>query len=237
MPPNSRINNEEKNKPCFHCYRKGHSKHVSCVNHGIVSCTSCFRVNVFSNKCNCKHPKRKQPSQILRIVGNDKFHKWYTDLELHDQNIPARLNPFINRSRINHQLATWWNYKQNKPNAKHDEIITIKIIKKGVHLKLLCDVVDSKEYIELGMDYMIQSGYSFTMEGITINSGLSPVLSSPFEKEFVYNLPTIGDDLRNYLQTKKFFLKRGRIVTPCLNSSDIRITVRRRSQSISSMNS
>lgn len=231
MPPRSRSNSIDDDKPCFHCFKCDHPRQTRCTNHGIITCTKCFRLNVFTNKCNCKSPKRRSPAQVLRIVGTTRLQKWYIDLELHDQNIPARINPCINRSRVNHQLANWWQSKRDESVYRDTNSLTLKTIRKGVSINIICDVVESDELIELGMDFMITTGYSFAIEGITINSEHSPILSSPFEKEYVYNLPTRGKDLRTYLQKRKFFLKKGRVVKSCLTSSNLTVTIRRRSQS------
>lgn len=232
MAPKQLSNHDGSSKPCFHCFKNDHSRKSKCPNYGVISCTSCFRLNVFTNKCNCKTRKQHQPLQVLRIIGNRNFQKWYIDLEVQNESIPARLNPCIARSRVSHEFADWLQSKTETSIYRDTNTITFKTIRKGSIIRIPCDVISSQEEcVELGMEVMMALGYTLTMEGISINSSYSPMMSSPYETDFVYNHLPLGEDLRKYLNRKKFFLKRGRTVKPSLRPSAITVTVRRRSPS------
>lgn len=199
-------------KPCFHCYKLGHSTEKRCTKNGLVSCTNCFQLNVFSKLCNCKNPKKPQPPQVLRKVGNPFSPRWYIDFQLHGTIIPALINTTISRCQVNAEFATWYQSYQADSVYQDAHTILIELQRKGKWFQITCDVVETqKDYIEVGTEFMTVSNYTFTMENVTIDSENAPVSSSPYEREFVYNLPTRGRDLRAYLNSKKFFLKKGRI--------------------------
>lgn len=225
-------------KPCFHCYRTDHSTEVKCTTNGVVSCTKCFRLNVFTAKCNCQNPKKKAPLQVLRFVGKRSAPKPYIDLLLHDEIVPALLNTSISTSRVNPEFANWWQSISTDSIYRDVNKIMIETVRRGLRMKIECDVNDSQEnYIELGTDFMTAAGFSLTLENMSIYSEHSPVLSNPNLLEYVYNLQTKGRDLRNYLNRKKFFLKQGRMRKPSfrLTKSSIRtVIVRQRRQSESS---
>ena len=215
-------------KPCLTCYQSGHTK---CTRNSIRACSSCFRLNVLSKRCNCNHPKRRNPPQLLRIVGSRFCHQWYLDVEISDTIIPALVNPSIKRSRVNNTLATWWQSTQ-RDSVYHDtDTIIIKTRRQGNTMEIPCDVVYAQnEFIQLGMEFLIAIGYTFTLEGVSISSHHSPILSSPYETDYIYNHSPLGDDLRQYLNQKRFFLKRSRIINVNLNSSNLTVTIRRSSQ-------
>lgn len=228
MTPKQLSNYEEGNKPCFRCFKTDHSRTSKCPNKGIISCSSCFRLNVFTNYCNCKNKKRHEPPQVLRIVGNQNFHKWYTDLHVQNEIIPARLNPSIVRTRVSHKFADWLQSKSETSIYRDVSTIMLKTVRKGSIIRIPCDVIPSQEeYIELGMEVMMTLGYSLTLEGISIHSNNSPVMASPYETDYVYNNHPLGEDLRRYLNQTKFFLKRGRTIKTNLHSSTITVTIRR----------
>lgn len=227
--PNSPIR-----KPCFHCYKTGHQQTHKCTNKGVIACTSCFRLNTFSNKCNCKDLKRRQAPQVLRIVGDNNSHKWYLDLEIHHQIFPAIVNPTIVRSRVNHTFADWWQSIMRNSVYHDATTIILKTIRKGMSIRIPCEVINQHEHIELGMEFMIAVGYNLTMKNVSIDSQHSPILSSKFEADYVYNMPILGEDLRHYLIAKKHFLKRGRIMKTCLRTSGLTVTVSRRSKASNS---
>lgn len=225
----------EGTKPCFHCFKTGHPCDVKCTKDGIVSCTKCFRLNVFSSKCNCENTKKPHPAQVLRFVGSSEAPQIYLDIQLHDQVIPALLNPTLTKSKVNIPLSDWWqSVSEDSVYQEDTNTVVIRTKRKGMELTVPCEVVDSSEYIELGADFMTAVGYSITVEGTTITSGQSPVLSSPYDTEYVYNLRSRGSELRSYLNRKKFFMKKGRIIKPSLrttSSTSRKVIIRRWSQS------
>lgn len=202
-------------KPCFHCYGTDHNTDLKCTKNGIVSCTKCFRLNVFTAKCNCQKPTQRSPMQVLRFVGKRSAPKMYVDLLLHDKIIPALLNTSIDTSRVNAEFANWWQSISTDSIYCDVNTIMIETVRKGLLMNIQCDVINSQEnYIELGTDFMMATGFSMTLEGVSVDSKHSPILSSPHLMEYVYNLRHRGDDLRTYLNSKKFFLKQGRIHRP-----------------------
>ncbi|KAL5283868.1 hypothetical protein ACFFRR_006261 [Megaselia abdita] len=224
-------------KPCFHCYGTDHSTETKCTKNGIISCTKCFRLNVFTAKCNCQNPKRKTPLQVLRFIGKRSAPKIYVDLSLQDITVPALLNTSIDTSRVNPEFANWWQSISTDSVYRDVNSIVISTVRKGLQMKIECDVINNQEnYVELGTDFMTAAGFSLTLEGVSIHSKHSPVLSSPFLMEYVYNHRHRGQDLRAYLNHKKFFLQ-GRIRKPSFNLPEANkrtAIVRRRSQSKSS---
>lgn len=188
--------------------------------------------------------KRKpEPCQVLRLVGKPKAPRWYTDLYIQDQIVPAMLNTSITRCRVSSKLAIWWKSLNPPKESTDPNIIFLEIQRKGRRIQMSCDVVSDLEagsHIQLGTEIMTFLGYTFTMENISIKSKHSPVLTDPYEMEYVYNLPTLGGDLRNYLNNKRHFLKKARIVKKhctTFKPKTKRIVVLRRSSSSSSESS
>lgn len=201
------------NKPCFHCYHVGHAPSERCPNDGLIACTKCFRLYVFSKGCNCMDRQLPDPPQVLRLVGKKKAPRWFTDLCIHDRFFPALLNTTISRCKISTELKNWW--QSVTTTTANSSFTSIDIKRKGRIIRVACDVVDDlgdNIHIHLGTELMTFLGYTFTMENITIKSNHSPVLSGPYETEYVYNLPSVGEDLRNYLLKKRHFLKKGKPV-------------------------
>lgn len=226
-------NYKSQNKPCFYCYKTGHSTDVKCTSNGIIACRTCFKMNVFTKKCNCKHPKMPHPPQELRLIGKPTCPKIYLDLLIHDTVIPCLLNTSITRSRVNIKLANWLQSVSTDSIYHNLNTIFIKTSRKGFLLKIPCTISETQlEHIELGTEFMTAAGFVLTIEGASIESNKSPILSDPYEIEYVYNLENRGRDLRNYLTEKKFFLKKGRITRPTFSTySNLIVTVKRQSDS------
>lgn len=209
-------------KPCFHCYKTDHGVETKCKKNGIVSCTKCFRLNVFTAKCNCQNLKKKTPLQVLRFVGKPSAPKMYIDLLVHNVIVPAMLNTSIDSSRVNSEFANWWQSISSESVYRDVNTILLETVRKGFSMKIQCEVIDLQEnFIELGTDFMMAAGFSLTLEGVSISSEYSPIISSPFIMEYVYNLRHQGHDLRTYLNQKKFFLKRGREYKPSFKLPDL----------------
>lgn len=227
-------------KPCFHCYGTDHSEQIKCTKNGIVSCTKCFRLNVFTAKCNCQNQSKRSPLQVLRFVGNRSAPRMYVDLLLHNEIVPAMLNTSITTSRVNSEFANWWQSISTDSVYRDVDTITIETVRKSLLMKIDCDVIESQEnHIELGTNFMTAAGFSLTLEGVTIDSKHSPVLSNPYLMDYVYNMRHHGRDLRTYLNRKRFFLKQGRIHKPSFKAPKVTIRtviVRKRSRSTSSSN-
>lgn len=227
-------------KPCFHCYGTDHNTDIKCTKNGIISCTKCFRFNVFTAKCNCENRAKKPPLQVLRLVGKKIAPKMFVDLLLHDEIVPAMLNTSIETSQVNTEFANWWQSISNDSIYRDVNTIMIETVRKGLRMRIQCTVIESQEnWIELGTEFMMAAGFSMTLEGVNINSDHSPVLSNPHIFEYVYNLKDRGNDLRNYLNQKKHFLKKGRIYKPSFKipeSLSRTVTIRKRIQSKRSTN-
>lgn len=222
---------KEKARLCFHCYKPLHAKGVKCIDNGIISCTWCFRLNVFTRKCNCTRPNMPQPLQVLRLIGNKDDSKWYVDLRLYEEVFPAFLNTSIKSGRVSSTFATWWQSVKGESVYLDAYTIVIETVRKGCLLQIPCSIVESPDdHIELGREFMQAVGYKFTLEGMTIDSETSPILHHPYEMEYVYNIPARGRDLRTYLNNKKFFLKKGRTLKPCFKqpiTSNMKVTIKR----------
>lgn len=158
-------------KPCFRCYQLSHSTRERCPNNGLISCTRCFRANVFTNGCNCLDKKQPEPCQVLRFIGNPKSPRWFTDLKIHDQIVPAMINTSITRCRVSVTFAKWWN-SYNSSNKTNDQtMILLAITRKERQIQIPCDVINNLEeniHIEIGTELMTFLKYTFTMENITI---------------------------------------------------------------------
>lgn len=204
---------------CFRCYKPRHSAE-RCTEDGIISCTNCFRLNVFTKKCTCKDPKKPQPLQVLRLCGPANDPELYMDLRINDQVIPALISLSIKRSRVNTSLANWLQSVSKNSIYKDVDTIIIETIRKGRLFKIPCDISDTQQdYLQSGREFLKAVGYKITIDGMTVNSDSSPILSKPCAVDYVYNDPYKGEDLREFLRKKRFFLKKGRIHLPKIHHS------------------
>lgn len=195
---------------CFRCFERNHSS-TDCNSYGPISCSACFRLNVLSKSCNCNDFTQPPPPQVLRLVGKPNAPRWFVDLNIHNRIFAALINTSIERGRVNVAFAIWLRLVTGRNTDSNLDTVTIQIQRNDQVLQITCDVMDNqKEYIEIGTDLMKFLKYTFTMEGCTIESNHSYVAPSPYEINYVYNIPKQGEDLRNYLNKKRFFLKGAR---------------------------
>lgn len=198
------------NSICDICFQK-HSPRVSCTNSEIIACNSCFRLNVRSSNCTCEHYAYNSP-QILRLVGSKSSPFWYVDVQIFDQAFPAMINTSIIKCRISLQLSVWIQMTSNGVVDDDATQILVPISREdGRIAEVKCDINKSQtEMIELGQQYLKYFGYTLTLGNDTINSQTSPIAKHSQEVNFIYNLPE-GQDLRNYLNKSRRFLKQSRI--------------------------
>ncbi|KAL5290010.1 hypothetical protein ACFFRR_009791 [Megaselia abdita] len=151
-------------KPFFHCSRLGHSLKEFCPNDGMITCTKCFRVNVFSTGCNCSDRIQPDPPQILRQIGRPKAHKWYTDVSVHDRLFPAMINTSITRCQVSTTFADWWESVNIISTDQPPSLTIIEIQRKGRRLRITCDILRDFEddvHIHLGTELMTFLGYTY----------------------------------------------------------------------------
>lgn len=218
---------------CKDCLTRECTREGICPQGRIITSKCCHKLNVFTANCNCAS-RATRPHQCIRLVGDPESPLWYVDLKIFNRSFPALVNTSIRKCRINYHMSMWL---QAKSNGVIDEEVTEIIIpfrRYGRTIDVECEVFKpNTEVIEIGMLFLKTFGYKFTFERVTINSDNSPILSSPYEVEYAYNLSPRGRDLRNYLIEKKRFLKRGRIIKledwPPTPTSTRRVVVVRRS--------
>lgn len=196
---------------CQNCFRLGHIDE-ECAEFRIQACTKCYRLNVTTSNCNCKNRKQNYPPQLLRLVGDHIGPLWYIDIKILDKIVNALINTSIKRCRINKQLALWLQSSSNESIDSNCEI-RVPIKRKGTTYVIRCQISESQtELLEVGTAFLKYFGYQFTFDGVTISSQQSFIASSSNEIEYAYNVPAIGKDLREYLNKKRKFLKKGRIM-------------------------
>lgn len=140
-------------KPCFHCYHLGHSPNELCPNDGIIACTKCFRLYVFSKGCNCVNRHLPDPQQVLRLVGKKKAPKWFTDVCINDRLFPAMINTSISRCRVSATFAKWWQSEVISSLDENSTILSVEIKRRGRRIRVACDIVDELDesiHIQLG---------------------------------------------------------------------------------------
>lgn len=194
---------------CGHCLIRHSSS--DCPDSKIISCRKCFRLNVRTENCECIQQKYSSP-QVFRLVGNETSPKLYVDITAFNQAFPALINTSIVKCRINYKMSVWLQMKSFGTIDEEATELIVPFTRKGNKLEITCEIYKPQiEAIELGLEYLQIIGYTFTFEGVTINSDSSPIASHPQEVEFAYNLPFRGTELREHLVAKRKFLKKGRI--------------------------
>lgn len=221
------------NTLCLNCFHKGHDEE-ECSKFGVYACINCYRFNVATSACNCNNRKQDSSPQLTRLVGDHIGPYWYIDIKIFDKIVPAMINTSIKRCRINQDLAFWI---QSCSNAEinDDAEIRVPIQRKGTTYEIRCQVFESEsEVMEVGTAFLKYFGFRFTFDfdGVTISSQDSFIASHPSEVEYVYNIPAIGKDLRELLNQKKKFLRKGRVAKPSnwppkSNGSDRIVIIRR----------
>lgn len=196
---------------CIKCYDADHESN-ECTSPKLISCLSCFRLNVNTTTCNCRN-RSSTPSQILRLVGKNDAPRWFIDVTIHNRLFAALVNPTIERGRISRSMAEWLNETIENGTMVATEVTTFRIARKNLKLQITCDISNQQDDdIHIGADLMKYLGYKFSMENISIDSNGSYIASSPYECNYVYNVPKKGNYLRNYFQNRAFFIKPNRVM-------------------------
>lgn len=154
-----------------------------------------------------------EPAKVLRMAGDSGAPLWYIDIVVFGKAFPALINTSIIRSKINHNFSLWLQLQSKHPIDINATEIILPLSKDGNIINFICDIFKPQvEIIELGMEYFKHFGYTFTFEGVTIDSDVSPISSHPRETNYVYNLKPRGYTLRQHLIKKRRFLKQKRNV-------------------------
>lgn len=125
----------------------------------------------------------------------------YIDLLLHHVIVRVLLNTSLDTSRVNPEFATWWQSTSTHSIYRDVNTITIETVRKGLLMRIHCYVIDSQEnFIELGTDFITTIGFFFTLEGVSIDSEHSPVLSSTYLFEYVCNVRNRGRDFKKLFE-------------------------------------
>lgn len=199
------------NSLCLNCFQRGHDND-DCSNFGIHACTKCYRFNVATAQCNCTNRKQPDPPQLLRLVGDHIGPHWYIDVKILDKVVHAMINTSIKRCRINQNFALWIQSCSKESIDDRGEI-HVPIKRKATTYEIRCQILESQaNLLEVGTAFLKYFGFRFTFDGTTISSDHSHIASHPSETEYVYNVPAIGKDLREFLTQKRKFLKKGRVV-------------------------
>lgn len=199
--------NSEPHYRCIECYAADHTSE-ECTSKRLTSCYNCFRINVFTTTCNCIDRPTSPPTQVLRLVGKSQAPRWFVDITIHGRLFAALINPSLERGCVSRRVADWLNETAEKGTKVTKDKVTFRFKRNTLKLQITCDI--SKQLaddLHIGADLMKFLGYTFSMENVTIDSNETYVASSPFETDYVYNLPEKGQHLRNHLQEQAFFLK------------------------------
>lgn len=197
--------------PCIICFQS-HALDHSCKHIKVVACKSCYKMNVHTSQCNCTRRNQKEPPQTIRLVGESNGPRWYFDVTIYEKSFPALINSTIIRNSINYNMSVW--IQANSYATINTDLTEISVAFniKGALVSMMCDIRKYQvENIELGSEFLKYIGYKFVFDGVTIDSKKSVIVSNPYEIDYVYNLPSIGKDLRHYLNLKRSFLRKGRI--------------------------
>ena len=92
---------------CLNCFRSGHHRQDPCTNPGIIACSRCFLVNVFSKTCNCHDRLKPKPPQALRLAGASNAPLMFMDLQIHGRNYEVLINTSLTESRIGNNVLKW----------------------------------------------------------------------------------------------------------------------------------
>lgn len=226
---------------CFKCY--GHDHEMDeCTAQELTSCWTCFRLNVRTTECNCRDRIQAPAPQALRLVGKSHAPRWFVDITIHHRLFAALVNPTLERGCVSKKVAKWLIATAEEGTKSTETTITFQITRKELVLQITCDISKhQQDDIHIGADLMKYLGYTFVMENVSIDSQKSYVASSPYEHNYIYNLTGKGDDLRDYLREKAFFLRFQRTMKenygiPVINqaSTTRRIVILNRSPLLSS---
>lgn len=184
---------------CLNCYRTGHHRQ-SCSHQGIIACSICFMANVFTKGCNCKDPQKPKSRQTLRFVED---HIMFVDVEIHGREFAALINPSSKITKIGNQVLVWLFERGYSSREEHPSHLTIPIITHGQPIELTCKVQRFLETsLELGTDFLVRQGFKFQLGNIQLDSRRSPIMKTPNDYEYLYNMKPWGESLNRYLERK-----------------------------------
>lgn len=213
---NREIARKMANTLCFNCYRRGHLRYDRCPNPGIIACSRCFQLNVFTRTCNCENPNYPFPGQTIRLAGRKKSPLIYIDVKICGFIFHALYNSTISTSRIDYHLANWLFDLQELTHDNVDRDVkrmVVPIQRRARTRNLECKIVKYlPRSIELGQDYIFEDGFTFIFDDLTLNHR-SPVLDYPDQIDYVYNQKEIGEDLRKFLKKYHGDIKKPKLVT------------------------
>ena len=205
---------EEQQQICRRCYDTDHSR-TECDRTGIVACSICYRMNVFTSNC-CERGKYKEITdvqhQVFRLAGTP-IPQLFVDVEIFMKNIPGLVNTGSTQTKISPQL---FNYiisfdeliADKKRESQKFIMVPITLRKSTFDIKCKVEHLTPKIHLELGMDYLMQRPFEFKFDNITLNSRQSWVADSHEEFDYLYNKPK-GKKLKTFLRKKEQDLFKG----------------------------
>lgn len=194
-------------RPCLRCFQMGHS-HKTCCTTGInseakIACGRCFRMNFFTVDCPCdsKNQNRHFTDGMTLRLSNGNLPRIYIDVLFGDSTFAALINTGIVLSRINYNALEIINSQRradNLPEIQYPSIVNHTIRRRQKEFSLSFEICpDQAEMIVLGMNFLLKSGFSLTVDSVQINHR-SPSTSSPDTVDFLYNHQQ-GTNIRRWL--------------------------------------
>lgn len=194
-------------KLCIRCFSLGHLREDGCGNNEPqIACSKCYRMNLFSQNCVCSNIIRTnaQKGMTLRL-SDESCPRPYIDVIFGGKVIPALINTSSYKSSINLEALDLINAERRKAELSefsYPGTLEYTICRRNRYLKLLFTISNNQpQLLKLGMQFLMKSGFSMTVDRVTI-SHKSAVTTSPLTIDFLYNRPQ-GFQLRKYVKKRK----------------------------------
>lgn len=184
---------------CLRCLQFGHHRY-GCRNDPLVSCGSCFRAYFFATECPCHNPQNDQ--MTLRLIGGQNYPRPCIDIMIGFESYEALINLSKSTTTINLEVLNHINSLRNLtklPEFTYPGFVEFPIRRRFKQITLQLEIKDDQvDPVILGMDFLMGTGFSLTMDRVSINEN-SPVIKNSKMVDFLYNLPK-GRFLKNWLQ-------------------------------------
>lgn len=199
-----------------------------CLNFKVIACRECFKMNVSTLQCNCRNAAKNEPLRKLRLVGDKHAPLIYVDVQIYEKTFPAKINTGIQNTCVNWNTVKWIHDNNNNVVDKDITEIEIPLKINGVVTLVECEIhADQKEEIELGTHFLHFHGFQIAFDDAVVNSKITPIVEATKGTTYLYNSDD-GGDLREYLRTQKFFMRRDKPIYAEDHKSNRIIILRKR---------
>lgn len=189
---------------CLRCFDYHQHQRQQCKRNAVICCSICYRLNYLTREC-CDGPEQKQNDeypQVFRMVGTDKTY-FYTDVKVGTKFSSAFINTNLSTSKIDwatlNELTTQPNYRYTMSS----KTVPLPIVHKSTTFTLNCEYgsLPNLDRIELGMDYLTQTGATLKLNGLFLKPFINGLPSTSKESRYIIYVRIYGKQYEAIIDT------------------------------------